>query len=359
MIEVNDLLTSRALFDLVSLLQCSAICYAAKLLQMLVMESVEVCQFLTSNDLLSLLIQHHHQFDKLPMMKLLSKATNSQLIKIFSDIFSNEVTRKDLFWTMYHFIEKYLKRLDHTVIEAIWSSNLLKNTLEELSAPPVVAPATAAVTAPPAAATVATAPPPPAAPAAAAVPAAAVPAAAVPAAATSQDRSNADNGSDCDDSSDSHDMEVVVRETKACFHVISLYCLCCQNQKFTPDESVLESFIPCLKKYPSVLLPCLAEILKKLPNLHSLIPSNLVPLLLSMKINKLLSQCVLEITNRTLTLRDKEFLQYLVDNGLLPFLSSSLKLKQILPSVLSKLIQRIVKIDEKYLESITTLELHL
>jgi hypothetical protein len=140
--------------------------------------------------------------------------------------------------------------------------------------------------------------------------------------------------------------------------IISDYAFCCH--RIITNSNVFESFIPCLKKHRfswEVLLPCVAEIIQTLPDLHSTLPLDLIPYLLSLECCEEVCKCVLRITSRTLSLHDHQFLQHLVDNGLLTFLSSSLKLKEITRSVLSRLINRILQIDEKYLEAITALEL--
>jgi hypothetical protein len=124
-----------------------------------------------------------------------------------------------------------------------------------------------------------------------------------------------------------------IDSTEKSFEIISSYGFCCSTQRIIPDPNVLQFFIPCLKRNPYIwegLLPCLADIIKTIPELYSTVPLDLVPLLLSLETSEELCKYVLEIANRALTLHDQKFLQHLVDNGLLTFLSSSLKLKHLM-----------------------------
>jgi hypothetical protein len=114
------------------------------------------------------------------------------------------------------------------------------------------------------------------------------------------------------------------RSQSLCLKIISSYGSCCH--KTTTDASVLESFIPCIIKYRSywdVLLPCVAQIINNIPNPTKDIPSDLVSLLLSLEICEDLLRCVLEICQEILERGDDQFLQLLVDNGLLSFLISA------------------------------------
>jgi hypothetical protein len=166
-----------------------------------------------------------------------------------------------------------------------------------------------------------------------------------------------------------------ISSQKACLHIISAYrytfsCILVHTE--AEDWSVLESFIPCIKKHRAhwnVLLPCLSEIIKTLAvDRHSRVPSDLISVLLSLEICREVMTCVLGICevviefclvddDETDSVFGKEFLQHLVDNGLLTFLTSALDLKKISPSVLSELLLQIVEVDEKYLEAVTSLEL--
>jgi hypothetical protein len=146
---------------------------------------------------------------------------------------------------------------------------------------------------------------------------------------------------------------------KTCLDIISSYGSCC-HRITTEDGGVLESFIPCIKKHRAhwnVLLPCLSEIIKTLDvDLHSKVPSDLISVLLSLEICEEVMTCVLGICDRTLTLDDTQFLQHLVDNDLLTFLTSALCMKLKLRSngEVINLLQRIMRADEKYFAIVTS-----
>jgi hypothetical protein len=143
-----------------------------------------------------------------------------------------------------------------------------------------------------------------------------------------------------------------------CLDIISSYGILCH--RITTDAMVLGSFIPCLKKQIpkwSLLLICLAQIIKTLTDLHLTVPSDLISALLSLDISEDLLSCIVEICDRTLALNDDLFLQHLVDNGLLTFLTSTLGLKLKSKVAAVAILQRVMRSDEKYLEMVSCLSL--
>lgn len=112
-----------------------------------------------------------------------------------------------------------------------------------------------------------------------------------------------------------------------CLDIISFYC-----NTFVDDPSILEELIlsiPSLQPHWGVLLPCVTKMVTNFPHLQGMVPLNLIPMLLSLENCQEVFACVSEITERCLSLGDLEFLQHLLDSGLLSYLHSSLKSKHI------------------------------
>jgi hypothetical protein len=222
-----------------------------------------VCQILCSDYLTQIILSSECQYHSLEM--IFSKGTVSQLTAAFSDLLSTPASRLQAIFPISTILRDVT--LTSEVLQAFRNSNLLEVLFEDLIANP--------------------------------------------------------QGSDPNQPS----LSPVSRA--ACLDpylaTIIAYCDC-----FPLSPTLLEPFVasfPSLdQNHKIVLLRCLTKIITAFPgpNLHTMVPSDLAPLLFSQEICVDLVRCAMGLTEKTLSLDDLEYLQHLIDYGLLPFLSSLL-----------------------------------
>lgn len=143
--------------------------------------------------------------------------------------------------------------------------------------------------------------------------------------------------------------------------ILSSFGRGCTN--ITVNGEIFRTFT-CLEwtsHHHDVILPCLAEMVKTVSNLNLLIPSGLVSKLVQLDKTDELMICIFVLTERTLKDDNTEFLQHLIDNGLIMFFITSLnsgpKNKKKYSKHIVELLQSIMRYDDKYYTLISSLAL--
>jgi hypothetical protein len=268
-----------------------------------------VCQFLYSNCLIPLILNPESQFYSLA--RILSKGTIPQLTETFSALLSTPRSRLKAAFPFSLILTDV--NLSSDVWQAIQNSNLLEHLFEDLLA-------------------------------------------------MARGSDTNSNGS-LSPVAQAACRDPRVEETY--LETIVAYCKNCSLVCHLPPSSLLQPFIshlPSLKlNHQRVLLRCLWKIVMASPTLPATVPSELAPMLFSLEISEEVVSCVMAITEPSLSLGDLEFLQRLVDSGLLLFLTSALKsrLKFDLISADSvmELLHLVMRSDERYVEIVASLGL--